>query len=401
MKRYLYIFFLLMFVATACKELTQEHTAATEATYTCPMHPQVVQHSPGTCPICGMDLVPVSQSGKSSGELMLSENQIALGNIKASRIKQGDLADNTVLAGRLVRDETQAEIISSRVAGRVERLYIKEPGQSIAKGQPLYELYAEELLVLQREYLLALKQNQELGKENPRFASLQEAARQKLLRYGLAEAQIKSLAKSGNMDARVTFLAPISGVITEIAVSEGQYVAEGSVLYRLSRLDEIWVEAELYPQELARVQTGDAIQVAVQGFASPVAAKVTFISPEYQQGSQVAILRATLANNDNWYQPGMQASVLLPGKYGTTLLVPTDAVIREEHGSHVWVQTGTNSFQARRVTLGEADGEQVIILSGLKPKDKVVTSGAYLLYSEFVLKKGADPVAHQGHQDMK
>ena len=397
MKRYLNILLLLLIiVSSACSET--EHAHADGTAYTCPMHPQIVQDEPGLCPICHMDLVPVSQSGKDTGELMLSENQIALGNIRASRIKYGDVAGNAILTGKLVIDETQTDVISSRATGRIERLYIKETGQQVQKGQPLYELYSEELLTLQREYLLALRQNQELGAENPRFASILESARKRLLLYGLTVAQIRSLGKSGNLDARVTFVAPSSGVITDIAATEGQYIAEGAVLYRLGKLNKIWVEAELYPQEVENVQAGDVVQVAVQGFpAEPVPAKVTFISPELRQGSQVVLLRAELPNIDDQYLPGMQANVVLPGKNGSTLTVPADAVIRNESGSHVWVQTGKNTFQARMVALGEESAENVAILSGVKENDKVVTSGAYLLYSEFVLKKGANPMAGHDH----
>ncbi|WP_161888496.1 efflux RND transporter periplasmic adaptor subunit [Pontibacter russatus] len=401
MKRYLNIYLLLLFIGiSACQtgQHEQGEEAAAETTYTCPMHPQIVQSEPGTCPICHMDLVPVSQSGEKEGELMLSERQIALGNIKTARITPGDVASNTLLTGRLVLDETQTDVVSSRAQGRIEKLYIKENGQTVQKGQPLYELYSEELLTLQREYLLALKQHEELGKENPRFASFLEAARQKLRLYGLTEAQVRSLAKTENLDARVTFVSPTSGVVTEVAAAEGQYIAEGAVLYRLGKLDKIWVEAELYPQELDNVQAGDQVQVAVQGIAAgAVPAKVTFISPEYRQGSQVAVLRAELPNKDGQYLPGMQVNVTLPGKSGTALVVPTDAVVRDENGSHVWVQTGENTFQARMVTLGEAGTDNVAILSGVKENDEVVTSGAYLLYSEFVLKKGADPMAGHNH----
>ncbi|MCJ8166756.1 efflux RND transporter periplasmic adaptor subunit [Pontibacter sp. E15-1] len=401
MKRYRNIVLLVLALATvACQsELSHEHddALADGTTYTCPMHPQVVQQEPGTCPVCHMDLVPVSQSGKDSGELMLSENQMLLGNIKTSKVQSGELASNAILTGKLVLDETQTDVISSRAAGRVERLFQKETGQQVRKGQPLYELYSEELLTLQREYLLALKQQQELGTQNPRFASFLKAAKSKLLLYGLTEGQIRTLGKTEQLSPRITFVAPAAGVITEIAAAEGQYVAEGAVLYRLGNLGSIWVEAELYPQEVAAVQAGDNVQVAVQGFSKSVPAKVTFISPELRQGSQVTVLRAELPNKDAQYLPGMQANVVLPGKNGAALLVPTDAVIRDGQGSHVWVKTGSNTFQARMVTLGEASADNASILSGVKENDQVVTSGAYLLYSEFVLKKGANPMAGHNH----
>ena len=391
MKRWIIntLLMLLIISTVGCSEQSHEEHADGETTYTCPMHPQIVQSEPGTCPICGMDLVPVSQSGQNEGELMLSESQIALGNIAVKRVTYGQAGSSAILTGQLVLDETQTDVISSRAAGRVERLYIKESGQAVKKGQPLYELYSEELLTLQREYLLALRQNQELGEGNPRFASFLDAAEKKLLLYGLTEAQIRKLASTGQMDARVTFMAPGSGVITEVAAAEGQYVAEGGVLYRLGKLGSIWVEAELYPQEVANVQVGDPVQVAVQGFAGePVPAKVTFLSPEFRAGSQVAVLRAELPNKEGRYLPGMQANVTLHEKSGAALTVPTDAVIRDGSGSHVWVQTGDGTFQARMVTLGEESAHSVAILSGIKENDSVVTSGAYLLYSEFVLKKG-------------
>lgn len=398
MRRYSNILFLLMaIVVAACSVEEKSHAEGESATYTCPMHPQIVQDKPGTCPVCFMDLVPVSQTGKDNGELVLMENQIKLGNIKTMRVKSGSVGSNAILTGKLVLDETQTDVISSRAAGRIEKLYLKENGQTIKKGQPLYELYSEELLTLQREYLLALRQNQELGKENTRFASFLEAAKKKLLLFGLTEGQIRSLAKTGNVSSRITFVAPASGVVTEVAAAEGQYVAEGGVLYRLGKLGKIWVEAELYPQEVANVKEGDPIQVSVEGFdKEPVAAKVTFMSPEFRAGSQVAILRAELPNANDQYLPGMQASVIINSPNSATLTLPTDAVIRDEKGAHVWVQSGKDTFKAQMVTIGEESADNVAILSGLKENDKVVVSGAYLLYSEFVLKKGTNPMA--GHQ---
>ncbi|MEJ8804084.1 efflux RND transporter periplasmic adaptor subunit [Pontibacter sp. H249] len=390
--------FLVVITLGACSHEEAAHTEGEATTYTCPMHPQIVQNEPGTCPICFMDLVPVSQSGQNEGELMLSDSQIALGNITVKRVKYGEVGSSTILTGQLVLDESQTDVVSSRAAGRIERLYIKETGQRVQKGQPLYELYSEELLTLQREYLLALRQNQELGQENPRFASFLKAAKKKLLLYGLTEAQIRKLSSTDQLNARVTFVAPSAGVITEVATAEGQYVAEGGVLYRLGKLGSIWVEAELYPQEVAQVQVGDPVQVSVQGFTEgAIPAKVTFLNPEYSAGSQVAVMRAELKNNEGQYLPGMQANVTLPGKNGSELVLPNDAVIRDESGSHVWVQTGKGTFQARMVTLGEESFNNVAILSGIKENDKVVTSGAYLLYSEFVLKKGGDPMAGHNH----
>ena len=399
MKRYLHILFLLLTMLTAACSQEQTHDHAADGTaYTCPMHPQIVQDGPGICPICSMDLVPVSQSGNENGGLMLSERQMALGNIAVAPVAYDSVGGGAILTGRLVLDETQTEVVSSRAPGRIERLYVKETGQAVKKGQPLYELYSEQLLSLQREYLLALRQHQELGQQEPQFASFLEAAKKKLFLYGLTEAQIRNLGESGQMDARVTFLAPSAGLVTDVAAAEGQYVAEGEVLYRLGKLGKIWVEAELYPQEVANVNVSDALKVTVQGFEQePVMAEVIFLAPEFRQGSQVAVLRAEIPNRGGRFMPGMQASVLLHSPSGSWLTVPADAVIRDERGSHVWVQTDDNTFAPRMVELGEESATKVAVLSGLQENEKVVVSGAYLLYSEVVLKKGTDPMAGHNH----
>ncbi|WP_224996395.1 efflux RND transporter periplasmic adaptor subunit [Cesiribacter sp. SM1] len=387
------IFFFLLLAGIACSEQGHEEQHAAGQNYTCPMHPQIVEPAPGTCPICFMDLVPVSKGGDNRGELVLSESQMVLANIQTMAVRAGTSTNNTILTGRLVLDETQNELISSRAAGRVERLYIKETGQAVRKGQPLYELYSEELLTLKREYLLALEQHRQLGAQQPRFASFLEAARKKLLLYGLTDAQINQLARSGNPEPRITFLSPASGVITDVAATEGQYVPEGGVLYRLADLSKIWVEAELYPQEAQAIRAGDPVQVAVQGFGTkPVAARVSFISPELRQGSQVVVMRAELPNPEGNYLPGMQANVLVP-RQSSLISIPNDAVIRGQRGSHVWVHTGEGTFKARPVELGEANFDSVAIRSGLTQGENVVTSGAYLLYSEHVLKKGGEPTA--------
>ncbi len=383
----------MLLAAVGCNE-TSHDAHASDQTYTCPMHPQIVETQPGSCPICGMDLVPVSKGGDQSGELMLSESQIRLANIQTMEVGYGTAGDKTVLNGQLVIDETENELISSRAAGRIEQLYIKETGQQVRKGQALYSLYSEELLSLQREYLLALEQFRALGKEEPRFASFLSSARKKLLLYGMSESQIEQLNNSGKLENKIQFSAPAAGVVTDIAVTEGQYVAEGSVLYRLANLGKIWVEAEAYPREASNLKIGDPVQVQVQGYGrQPVNAKISFISPELRQSSQVIILRAEIANTDTQLLPGMQANMLLPKQQGKALSLPNDAVIRDEQGSHVWVKIEEGIFRARKVELGESGFDSVSILSGLQPQEQVVKSGAYLLYSEYILKKGGNPVA--------
>lgn len=367
-------------------------------TYTCPMHPQIVESEPGSCPICGMNLVPVKKQAtrKSAGSIMLSETQMKLGNITTRPIQMGQVGSNTILPGRLVLDETQADVISSRASGRIERLYVKETGRYIRKGQPLYDLYSEFLLTLEQEYLLALDQVQAFP-EQQQFASILDAAKRKLLLTGLTNAQISRIATSRQADARMTFLAPASGIVTEITAAEGVYVSEGTLLYRVSRFNNIWVEAELYAQESNQLQVGMPIEVKIPGVSHLFKTKVAFINPEFRQNSQVVVARAELPNPQGQLIPGTQATIILPAPVRQSLSLPLDAVIRDARGARVWVKTGENTFNSRMVTLGEESANQVAIASGLSPNDTVVVTGAYLLYSESVLKNGSDQMAGHNH----
>ncbi len=407
MKAFIYILIsisLLMACSGNKNEEQAEHDHGVEAPatkYTCPMHPSVIQDGPGKCPICGMDLVPKSQSSGDNNDLMLNESQIRLANVTTQKVGLQSIGQTVLINARLVVDQDYSEVISSRTAGRVERLFFKETGRMVEKGEPLYELYSESLLTLQKEYLLAKDQYETLGKTEARYESFLKASERKLLLYGLSKNQVEQLGKSKAAQQRVTFLAPSSGIITEINASEGQYLSEGGILYKIENINRLWLEAELYPQETSLVKMGDKINVRVSGYeSSSVEAKVTFLSPEYRANTQITIMRAAIDNPDMKFKPGTQAQVLFNHSARKTLAIPTDAVIRDGKGTHVYVESDTNTFQPRMVKTGLEDFERVEITEGLMENEIVVVSGAYLLYSELVLKKGVSPMAGHQHGDL-
>ncbi len=376
-----------------------QHPAGTQ--YTCPMHPQIVRDAPGACPICGMDLVPITKTGAANTSLVLSERQMQLANISVQPVSRGRISNTTVLNARLAADQEKTEVISSRVAGRIERLYVKVTGQVVRKGQVLYEIYSEPLLTDQQEYLIALQQEEAFPAEK-KFTQFRQAAEQKLRLYGMTPAQITALARTKTVQPRIPFVAPSGGTVTEIAASEGQYVGEGTLLYRLVNLGQLWVEAELYAGEAGYVKVGDQVPVAVIGNENGqnLIARVAFINPEYQAGSQVLTMRAVLPNPGGLFQPGQQARVTIrhgggpvvrPGQNGLSLTLPIEAVVRAGEGAVVFVLTAANTFQPRRVQTGTETDERVAITGGLTGEERVAMSGAYLLYSEMVLKKGINP----------
>jgi membrane fusion protein, copper/silver efflux system len=347
----------------------------------------------------GLKTEQTSVANRYTTDLMLSESQVKLANITTQLVSIKPVGQTMVLNARLAENEDLTEVISSRASGRIEKLFIKETGGVVRSGEPLYELYSETLLTLQREYLLAKQQYETLGKEELRYESFLSAAERKLLLYGLTKRQVEKLAQTGTVQQRITFLAPAGGIVSEIKVSEGQYIEEGSLLFRTVDINRLWLEAELYATESAWVKPGDKLTFRVNGFEStPLEAKVIFLSPAYKANSQITVMRAAIENPDKKFIPGMQAQVLLTHSSRRAVAIPTDAVIRDAKGTHVYIETATNTFQPRLVKTGLEDFEQVEITEGLQEGDRIVVTGAYLLYSEMILKKGTNSMTGHNHE---
>jgi Cu(I)/Ag(I) efflux system membrane fusion protein len=380
---------------SACN--TRKTAEKAKQTYTCPMHPQIIQHAPGTCPICGMDLVPVSAAGKSN-ELMLDENQVALANITTLQAGTGDLGSFKRLNGRLAVNPQRTVYVSSRVPGRIEQLYVKETGVPVRKGQPLYKIYSEQLASLQQEYLVSAAQSAAFP-DNARFQQIESAARQKLRLYDVSDHTLDQIKQTRKTDPYITYTASANGVVAALQAGEGQYVTEGSPILQLEDYDALWVEADVYPAELSQVSVGKKVKVAVNGWEDqPVDMQVEFVTPALQAGTQLAQVRGTIANPRRQWQPGMQANIYLPsGERSNVITLPAGAVIRDEKGAHVWLKKGLNHYVPRMVKTGSENADQVEIKEGIQAGDVVVVTGAYLLYSEFVLKKGANPMEGHSH----
>lgn len=378
-----------LLIMSGCGDSQHKNEQARESaqTYTCPMHPQVVQHEMGTCPVCGMDLVLFAKN--SSAALQLDENQIALANITTLPIGIHGVESYTELNGRLVVNPEKTAYISSRIAGRLERLYVRQTGEQINKGQPLYQIYSEQLASLQQEYLLALEQVAQFPGDRT-FMQILSAARQKLILYGQSEGQLNVLKRNKKANALITYHAPESGVVAEISATEGTYVAEGSPILRVEGYQSLWVEADVYPADLQKVKTGQQLKVVVPGWEDqPQMVKVQFVSPALQPGTQVSQIRAEIPNLKSQWQPGLQAKIYLAStSKDSSLSLPVDAVIRDGKGAHVWIEKGKGKFEPQAVTTGVESADKVEIITGLKTGDRIVVTGAYLLYSEYILKKG-------------
>lgn len=394
--RYLFIVSALHLLG-ACQGKKKETAVvvSSDTVYTCSMHPQVMQDRPGKCPICGMELIPVRKSGgMGDGSVQLSDQQMQLGSIRVDTVGVGMLGDKMVLAGTVSVDETGSSAVSARLAGRIERLYVKTTGEYVHKGQKLYDLYSEELNNAEQEYLLALERQETLHSNVVDLKGLAEAARGKLLLWGLTEAQVAELARVRRSRGVASFYSPGAGVVVSVEGHEGDYVGAGTVVLRLTDLSSVWVEVQVYTTQLSEVSPDAAVRVRlpdVPGRDWP--GRIVFVNPEVDPASRINMVRVALRNTDGVLKPGMPAEVTVANGGHHALSLPEAAVLRDAHGSMVWVESGHNHFRPVMVETGVEDGGRVEIRSGLNTGDVVVTEGAYLVNSEYGFKHGGDAMA--------
>ncbi|HYG04159.1 MAG TPA: efflux RND transporter periplasmic adaptor subunit [Chryseosolibacter sp.] len=330
--------------------------------------------------------------------VMLTDSQIKLANITLQKVRTESIGQTVILNGSLTTNEKEIEVISARVAGRIENLYVKETGKIIRRGEPVYTIYSEELITLQREYLLAREQYEKLGNSHKKYRAYMEAAKGKLLLYGLTEAQLQQLVKEKTIDSNITFISPSTGIVKDISITEGQHVSEGMQLMRIEDLETLWIEAELYPSETSIISIGSKIEAMIAGSEKKHEATITFLSPEYRNNSFITIMRASLPNPNLELAPGMQAQIYVKHSAKKALTVSADAVIHDEYGSHVYVKQGTNTFRPQMIETGIENFESIEVVGGLTEEDTVAGTGAYLLYSEMILKNGSLPLESHSHQ---
>ncbi len=388
-----YIIILLTILSIACNnEATHDHSKE-ETFYTCSMDPQVISNKPGKCPICRMDLTPVQKNASAKkGEIQLSDQQIRLGNIHSDTIKNGAIGTEQVLTATLNFDQMQTGSIASRVMGRIEKLYFKATGDKVNKGAPIFEIYSEELNNAKQEYLLAIERKKVFGKEAMiDLDQLLSSAKNKLLLWGMSEAQINSLERSGKASPTTTFYSNRSGIITSMDIREGEYVMEGGTVMQLADLSTLWAEAQVYTTQLSSIERNAIAEVRIPGTdLDPIKGKIEFINPEINNDTRINLVRVAINNPGMQLKPGLPAYVVIRNPVKNTLSLPIDAVIRDGDGATVWIRTKKHDFKSVPVKTGIEQNDRIEILSGLKEGDVVVTSGVYLLNSEYVFRSGTN-----------
>ncbi|OJJ19209.1 hypothetical protein BKI52_20570 [marine bacterium AO1-C] len=349
--------------------------------WTCSMHPQIKQPEPGQCPLCGMDLIPQKEnnSDDSPYRLVMTQNAVALAGIQTSVINEASPEKEVRLTGKIKMDERQMFTQVAHVKGRIDRLYVNYTGENIIKGQRLASVYAPELLTAQKELIEALSYEQ----TNP---ELVKAARNKLRYLRLTEAQIKRVEKNKKVQTNFDIYADVSGVVTKRNVTLGNYVQEGSPMFKVANLNALWVVFDAYESDLAWLKVGEVIKFKVAAYPDQVLeSRITFIDPMINPQTRTASVRAEILNQGLKLKPEMFVEGLVKARLpfnSTALIVPKSAVMWTGKRSVVYikdVQEKIPTFEMREVTLGQPLGSSYIIKGGLKKGEEVVTNGTFAI----------------------
>lgn len=382
--------------------------------YTCPMHPQVRQIGPGTCPICFMDLVPVGgasvvDTDHTDHDLKITPRDRIIADVATVEADYRMLTRAISAPVTIDFNEGTQRVVSARSGGRIERLFIRETGVRVRKGDPLMSMYSPELVAAQKEYLVARETALILSLPAGEYYRPDSAARaargkgviassrEKLLLLGMSTAQINALEQRGDVVQAVTIFSPISGIVLRRGVAEGAYVTEGTMLMEVVDNSTVWGMIDASQDVASQLRAG--IQVTIRGTGLGeriVHGYVDYIYPTADAASRTIRLRAPIANTDGLLRPGMllTADLLVPSV--DVLAVPVSAVIRTGERDLVYVEVQKNMFEARQVRLGIRSGDFYQIVDGdLKRGERVVAEGGYLLDSERQLTESAEPAAHK------
>lgn len=412
--------------------------------WTCSMHPAIRQPGPGKCPICGMDLIPVtSGSGGNDGprDLTLSPTAQTLAGIQTAPVERKFVDAAIRLVGKVDYDETRLGQITSRVPGRLDRLFVDYTGVSITKGDHLVLLYSPELLEAQQTLIQAIKtadalKSSETGLSKQRAIATVESSREKLRLWGLDAKQIARIEASEKPEEHLTINAPMSGIVVHKNAVEGMYVQTGARIYTIADLTRVWVMLDAYESDLAWLHYGQDVEFETEAYPGETFhGRIAFIDPVLNAKTRTvkirvnvdnkrgrlkpemfvrAVVRSHVAAGGKVMDPGLAGKWISPmhpeivkdapgdcdicgmalvkaedlgyvradaGKEEAPLVIPASAPLLTGKRAVVYVEKGPGKYEGVEIELGSRAGDWYLVKSGLKEGDKVVTNGAFKIDS--------------------
>jgi Cu(I)/Ag(I) efflux system membrane fusion protein len=342
-----------------------------------PMDPDYRRDQPGKSPM-GMDLVPVYANGGQAGgpgTVEISPEVVNNLGVRTAAVEYRQLQADIRTVGYVGYDEDRLIHIHPRVEGWIEKLYVKAAGNPVEQGQPLYDLYSPQLVNAQEELVLALR------RDNQRLVI---ASEDRLLALQLSAEFISALKKSRQVKQTVTFHAPQDGVVDNLNIREGFFVGPRTTLMSIGSLDDVWVEAEVFERQAARVKVGLPVTMTLDYLPGRKwLGTVDYLYPSLDEKTRTLRVRLRFANEQAELRPNMFAQVIVHGDTGKdALVIPREAVIRTGSQNRVVLALGEGHFKSVEVKLGRLEGQYAEILDGLMDGDSVVASAQFLLDSE-------------------
>ena len=349
--------------------------------YVCPMHPQIIKDEEGSCPICGMDLVPKMidpNTGKHPAVSVKGEIIQSMG-LRTEAVRKDTLWRFIRTVGRVEYNETKLIHLHPRAPGWMESLMIRSEGERVSEGDKLGTFYSPEILSAQVDFFVALEQSD---------SSRVEKARNRLRILGIDDATIRQLEESRETRNALPVYAPGKGIVTMLGAREGMYLKPDMEMMTIADLSSVWVMVDVYEHQIGWLSEGLTAEISVPAWPGKTwEGKVDYIYPELDMKSRTLRVRLEFSNPDMTLKPNMFAEVkIYGGPQRDTLLIPAEALIRTGERDTVVTSLGDGRFQPVDVVVGARSNGKVEILSGLNEGDEIVTSGQFLIDSESSLQ---------------
>jgi RND family efflux transporter MFP subunit len=319
-------------------------------------------------------------------EVVLTKHQIEHINIQTEIPEMKEVEIPLVLRGKVALNEVMTAHITSRVKGRVEKVYAVISDR-VKKGQPIVDLYSQDFIAMQSEFVQAeerLKRMKESDTDYPTARSIYESARKKLEVVGLMENEIEQLADKHTPNTVISVRAPFEGTLISGEVRLGEFVDIGKEFFVLANLQNLWVLADVFENDLPLIKEGMIGNVTITAFPDEVyKGKLTRIYDVVETASRTVKARFEVSNYNNKIKPEMFVNVLVASKLGgSNPKIKSAALMTEKESSYVFIAVNDTTFQRRNVTAGRETKEYTEIKSGIKPGEKIVTRGTFYLKSE-------------------
>jgi membrane fusion protein, copper/silver efflux system len=338
----------------------------TNTVWTCSMHPQIRMDKPGDCPICGMDLIPVGQSGDASYDpdaIHLSRDAAQLASVMTTVVTRQNPEKEVRLYGKVRVDERLLQSQVAHVSGRIERLNVNFTGETVKRGQLLAEIYSPDLITAQQELLQTYKTRQ----VQP---GLYEASRERLKQWKLSDDQINQVESTGKYTTNIRIYSTTTGTVTARYVSTGDYVARGSVLFEIADLSKVWVLFDAYESDLPFLNKGTKVTFTLQSLpGKEYSGNISFIDPVIDPVTRVAGVRVEINNKSGELKPEMFVTGIVNSELegiGDELVIPASAVLWTGKRSIVYVKEPGDEliFKMRMIELGPMLGNSYIVMDG-------------------------------------